>query len=115
MLKPSNKQIDNLTNRQLNAEATIVVFRKYADGSIIALFPADAATVEGYHCMSYVHVGQHGAADYNLVVNQSKPATPAEYAALETELKLIGYNLEIRKKVQYKIHRQRIDSVRAQQ
>jgi len=62
--------------------------------------------------MSYVHVGQHGAADYNLVVGQSKPAQPAEYAELKAELENIGYNLEVRSKVQYAVHRQRIDSVR---
>jgi len=74
----------------------IVVFRKYRNGDIIALFPF---MNEGLNmCNSYMHIGQHGSADYNLVVSGTKPASKEEYADLFEELKQIGYNMEIRER-----------------
>ena len=82
-------------------EKTVVIFRFWwlQDGGsdIIALFPYDIAGFDG-SVWSYMHVGQHGGADYNHIVNSSRPATPEEYADLKTELESIGYNLEIRQK-----------------
>lgn len=72
---------------------TRVVFRIYKDGDVIALFP-DLADTSGVAC--YQHVGQHGAADYDIVIGQTKPATVDEYTPLATELKQIGYQLRIR-------------------
>lgn len=54
--------------------------------SVIALFPGIAGTSDPSECLSYVRLGQHGAADYTHVIRNSRPATPAEYAALEREL-----------------------------
>jgi hypothetical protein len=72
---------------------TRVVFRVYKDGDVIALFP-DLHDVQGI--TSYMHIGQHGAADYGLVMSQTKPATVEQYAALARELQQIGYTLIIR-------------------
>ena len=69
---------------------TTVIFRKYRDGSVIALFPAIPADPEG-HCSSYIHVGQHGAADPSHVIANTRPARPDEYADLQDELIAIGY------------------------
>lgn len=77
---------------------TITVFRKYKDGEIIALFPAEKWTRGDYTCTSYCHVGQHCAADYNSVVLRTTLATPEEYADLKVELERIGYELDIKKK-----------------
>lgn len=77
---------------------TITVFRKYKDGEIIALFPAEKWNRHDYTCTSYVHVGQHGAADYSHVVSKTTLATPEEYADLKAELERIGYELDIKEK-----------------
>lgn len=71
-----------------------VVFRKWKDsGDVIALFPELPADSHGRFCDSYMHVGQHGGADYTGVVRQTVPATPDECAALSVELNRIGYRL----------------------
>lgn len=72
---------------------TAVVFRKYPDGSIIALFPKLPWGKE--QCGSYMHVGQHGEADYQGVIDTTKPAQPGEYEDLKRELEGLGYNLRI--------------------
>lgn len=74
-----------------------VVFRKFkSDGEIIALFPQ---TLYSRYVTSYMHIGQHGDADYHWCIRISKPATPEEYKPLLNELKSIGYdNLRIVKK-----------------
>lgn len=78
-----------------------VVFRRYGNGEIIALFPDQIASGV-YLCNSYMHVGQHGAADYTRVVSQTKPAKPEEYQTLATELAQIGYKLETRKRYNWR-------------
>lgn len=75
-----------------------VVFRIFSDGQVIALFPEESDLRSG-ETMSYMHIGQHGGADYHGVIRQSKPATESQYRPLLHELKSIGYdNLEVRKK-----------------
>ena len=71
---------------------TPVVFRKWNNGDIIALFPMIQADNQGLLCTSYMHIGQHGGASYWRVIAQTVPATPAEYADLLVELKAIGYD-----------------------
>jgi hypothetical protein len=73
---------------------TKVVFRFWR-GEVIALFPEVPSDVNGYYCESYQHVGQHSGADYNGIIRESRPATPAEYADLHAELTRIGYDLEV--------------------
>ena len=81
--------------------ATKVVFRKFKEGGIIALFPTEPGTSDPYtSCMSYQHIGQHGAADPG-IVSITKLATPKEYAPLAKELRSLGYVLDIRTKVTY--------------
>jgi hypothetical protein len=77
---------------------TPVVFRKWRKsqgGGILALFPTIPSDNLGYYCSSYEHVGQHGSADYRGCVQQTVPAKPEEYAALEKELTSIGYELQV--------------------
>ena len=72
---------------------TRVIFRTWKDDkSIFALFPD---LQEQQYCSCYVHVGQHSLADYNSVMQYTRPATRAEYTPLARELKAIGYRLEI--------------------
>lgn len=78
----------------MKKQTTKVVFRKYPDGSIIALFPEEKWDHRG-NCTSYMHVGQHGGADYVGVIASTKPAQPGEYEDLKRELQDLGYGLRI--------------------
>lgn len=69
---------------------TNVVFRKWPDGDIIALFPDDVNPHDGT-VTSYMHVGQHGAADYAGVIADTEPVCEEEYRELLVELKMVGY------------------------
>lgn len=74
-------------------EVVPVVFRKYPDGEIIALFPTIPGDRYGHYCLSYMHVGQHGSADYEGVVRSTESARPDEYKGLASELRSIGYQI----------------------
>lgn len=76
---------------------TEVIFRKFKDGEIIALFPYEVQDRIGL-VMSYMHNGQHSDASLN-IIEITKLATPSEYEDLKTELESIGYNLKICKRV----------------
>jgi len=74
---------------------TRVIFRKWGNGEIIALFPDEKWG--GEMITSYEHFGQHGEANYSWVMSITSPATPEEFAMLKDELEnLMGYNLKIR-------------------
>lgn len=79
---------------------TKVIFRKFKDGDVFALFPEIPGTYDPYTCLSYMHVGQHGSTSVD-VVDRTKPASPEEYADLKAELENYGsdpderYDLEI--------------------
>ncbi len=75
-----------------------VVYRKFPEGDIIALFPQEPYDRTGYDCMSYQHVGQHGAAD-PLLTHGTQPASPTEYAPLHRELTSLGYDLVVGNRV----------------
>jgi hypothetical protein len=78
-----------------------VIFRKRRNGDILALFPY-MVSERGY-CQSYMHFGQAGAADYNICIALTKPATPEEYAELKAELEQVcGYQLTVAKRRHYR-------------
>lgn len=82
----------------MNRTTTSVVFRVF-DGEVIALFPELdnlAGAANPGLCMSYMHVGQHGEADYKGVMHRSRRAREEEYRPLLNELKSIGYILNVR-------------------
>jgi len=84
-----------------DTEVTEVIFRKFKNGHVIALFPyiPDFLYTE---CMSYMHIGQHGTATLNLI-NCTKLCTEEEYKELYSELiNLVGYKLRIIKKVSWR-------------
>jgi hypothetical protein len=78
-----------------------VIFRKYRNGDIIALFPRIPADIHGNLCLSYMHIGQHGAAQLQDVIDDSVYALPKEYAALANELRYLKYVLDIKKRAIY--------------
>jgi hypothetical protein len=74
---------------------TKVIFRKFSDGEVIAIFPEEL--YDGINLdlvMSYLHIGQHGAASKSLA-NELEIALPEEYDDLYSELESIGYDLEV--------------------
>ena len=78
-----------------DTKKTRVVFRKWrSDKEIIALFPDISADDRG-HCSSFMHIGQHGGADYQGVIGRTVLAKPHEYEELEKELIGRGYLLKI--------------------
>lgn len=79
---------------------TKVIFRQF-QGETLALFPDEIADTSPYHCSSYAHIGQHGAADPLLVIQRSRPAQPKETRELARELRRIGYKLDIRQRYQH--------------
>jgi hypothetical protein len=70
---------------------TKVIFRKFKNGDIIALFPEEVGVLHSYCCTCYEHVGQHGSADYTHIVHMTKLAVPEEYANLKNELESTPY------------------------
>lgn len=73
---------------------TKTIFRKFKDGEVIALFPEIPSDLEGKYCDSYMHIGQHGSANYLMLLDDTVLATPEEYAELKRELET-HYNYEI--------------------
>ena len=71
---------------------TKVIFRKWKGGDIIALFPDEPWSRQDCTTSSYMHIGQHGAADYTGVIAATRPAREEEFRDLLAELQAIGYD-----------------------
>ena len=81
----------------MDIDVTKVIFKKFRDGDVIALFPEELGGNSPNDCSSYMRIGQHGSADV-YTMSKLKAATPEEYNSLLTELQSIGYNLKVCKK-----------------
>jgi len=79
---------------------TEVIFRKYRDGEIIALFPY-MPEMQRATCLSYMKIGQHGVADLHLI-SATKPVDSDEYQDLFIELENQGYKLKMIKRMSWK-------------
>lgn len=88
-------------------DKTKVIFRHWK-GDVIAIFPEIPGDMSPYTCMSYQHVGQHGACDPYGIIADSRPATLIERWPLRKELMCLGYKLQV-------IHRNRFVFLRARQ
>jgi hypothetical protein len=84
----------------MDKEITKVIFKKWPDGDVIAVFPELPGTIQWLFCMCYEHVGQHGSANVELMRSLA-PAKPEEYADLKEELESIGYNLKVYRRFTY--------------
>lgn len=84
-----------------DAEKTIVVFRKFKEGDVIALFPEIPGSSK-YDCLSYMTIGQHSSASLE-IVRETTLAKPEEYKNLKNELEEIGYNLVVKSKISSKM------------
>ena len=78
---------------------TEMIFRKDKYG-VFALMPYDIATLDGM-VTTYQHVGQHSSADYQGCIAKSVPASVSEYHDLREELKSLGYNIKIVKRMNH--------------
>ena len=86
----------------------LVLFRRWKDtGDVIALFPEFPPDIDGPYCVSYEHVGPHGAANFHGVVRRTLPLTSTEYAGLAEELTRIGYDLKPILRASYRNQEQR--------
>lgn len=87
---------------------TLVVFRRWRDnGDIIALFPELPADYQGRYCDAYEHVGQHGGADYQGVMQATRPVSLEDAADLILELERIGYVLRPITRASQRVHEAR--------
>jgi len=81
---------------------TKVIFRKFKNGDVIAIFPEMLGNWKTHTCESYMHIGQHGACDPQYLIDEiTKLATPDEYNDLKLELESIGYDLQVCKRQSY--------------
>ena len=69
-----------------------VVFRKFPEGDLIAIFPNQPEGPDTVN--SYQTNGQHGEASLALI-HELEPATPQEHGDLAAELGRIGYNITV--------------------
>lgn len=84
-------------------EITRVIFRKFfrkedqmfGEDQVIALFPDEKEHRPGM-VMSYMHHGQHGAADIEGMMKITKSATQDEYAALKRELERYPFTYKLK-------------------
>lgn len=78
---------------------TKVVFRKFKDGEVIAVFPQISYNYVYY--MSYTHIGQHDGCVRH-ISSFTTPATEEEYKPLLKELQDIGYTaLQVLKRIMW--------------
>lgn len=89
-----------------------VIFKKFDNGDVIAVFPEIPFNQNVHNdCMSYMHIGQHGACSLS-VMQDLEPATPDEYCSLQSELYSIGYTLKVIRRISQKMHSIRINSTK---
>jgi len=89
---------------------TKVIFKKFPEGDVIAIFPELPGTNNPYlTCLTYMNVGQHSSASIEFC-GKLKAAKPNEYLPLYSELIRLGYDdLEIVKKFSRKMLQSRIN------
>ena len=88
-----------------DSDKTIVIFR--IDKEVTAVFPEIPGSSQS-RMSCYSHIGQHSDCSYAWYALKTRPASPKEYQDLKEELESLGYNLEVRKKITYRIDPRRI-------
>lgn len=88
-----------------------VIFRKFKDGNIIALFPSMPWGENKNNCMSYQHIGQHGEASID-IISDTIPAKQEEYNSLLHELQQTYDDLRVYQKIQDWMNKARIEIMR---
>ena len=89
---------------------TVVIFRKERGGSIVAVMPYEIADLAG-NMTSYSHIGQHSALSPEYL-RDTTPAREDEYRELLAELVSIGYDPEIRRRIDWGKYSGRVQETR---
>ncbi len=93
---------------------TVVVFRRWISGGVIALFPYESHDKYSNCVISYEHQGQHAGADYEGVVSRTSPVNKRDQDIQDLigELTRIGYDLDIKTRASYvkRIHAKKFSS-----
>lgn len=87
---------------------TRVAFRKFEDGSVIAIMPDDI-WLDGRNntlLTSYMHVGKHGGCSHELLT-ELDIAVRKEYKDLWRELESLGYKLRLYKEIKHELRKNR--------
>lgn len=113
LMKLNKEEKGDTVEEEKDTEITKVMFRKYrkAPKEIVAVFPYLVFSPSG-DCTCYQHVGQHGEANYFVMLNITVPATEEEAAPLRRELESIGYNLAVIKKRQWNEYHEALEADR---
>ena len=86
----------------MSEDKTKVIFRFWnVSQEVIAIFPELPGDSNPSTCMSYEHMGQHGACNPDGIIQESRLALPEEYEDLKKELESCGYDLIIIKRHRY--------------
>ena len=80
-------------------------------GSVDAMFPDLPGTNDASTCACYAHIGQHGSGAVEYWQRQTRNATPEECAALQRELRGIGYRLQVVASIPRNSRRNRIKAI----
>ena len=88
-----------MTDFEQDKHETPVIFRVF-EGDVIAIFPCLPWSLRGTDVASYMHVGQHGAAE-PAIVYRTRLAKPEEYEPLKRELegRPFGCRLKVYKRI----------------
>lgn len=97
---------------------TKVGLRRWPDnqgGDLIALFPEIPATLNLDECEPYMFLGQHGAANYDGIIQATAPADPNhnETKRLVSELTALGYDLDVVKRAPRNAYETRRQAIQA--
>lgn len=89
----------------------VVIIRQWKrGGDLIALFPEIPADNEGNLCQSFEHFGQHGGADFDVVIRITKPVLSHDdfriHDLLE-ELKRMGHKPKVVYRATQAMHEKR--------
>lgn len=79
----------------MSDETVPVMFRKEKDGNVLAVFPRERAACATFDKLTFDKHG-HGGADWNYIMQKTRPAKPAEYAALKRAMEAKPYEYKLR-------------------
>jgi hypothetical protein len=87
--------------RDPERESVPVIFRAERGGpcrgEVTAVFPTLPASRDGHEVTVYARTGQHSGGSRGWY-QQTRAATPAEYANLKSELESLGYRVDVKKR-----------------
>lgn len=88
-----------------------VIFRKFNDGEIIALFPSLPCDLRESGCRSFTSKGRDSYIDTS-IVRVTKEATADEFIPLLVDLVKAGYDPEVKQRVTAQLNEERVRAYR---